>query len=60
MGVVWGGVCDHINHFCYHIKEIKLLKAWGGAAVMKGPGENTVQVISLSQNIVNTDSGSAG
>ena len=35
-----GGVCDHINHFCYHIKEIRLLKAWG-AAVLKGLGENT-------------------
>ena len=24
-----GGVCDHINHFGYHIKEIWIEKAWG-------------------------------
>ena len=35
-----GGVCDHINHFGSHIKEIGLWKAWG-AAMLKGPGENT-------------------
>ena len=36
-----GGVCDHINHFGYHDKEIRLLKALGGeAAMLKGPGEN--------------------
>ena len=34
------GVCDHINHFGSHIKEIGLWKAWG-AAMLKGPGENT-------------------
>ena len=38
-----GGICDHINHFGYHIKEIGLLKIWGarGPAMLKGPGENT-------------------
>ncbi len=41
MGMVWSlGVCDHINHFGCHIKEIWILKAWG-AAMLKGPGENT-------------------
>ena len=25
-----GGICVHINHFGYHIKEIWILKAWGG------------------------------
>ena len=35
-----GGVCDHSNHFGYHIKEIGLWKAWG-AAMLKGPGEST-------------------
>ena len=39
-----GGVCDHINHFGYNIKEIRLLKAWGPAK-LKGPGENTEPVI---------------
>ena len=39
-----GGVCDHINHFGYHIKEIRLLKAWG-AAMLKGPGENTAIIV---------------
>ena len=37
-----GGVCDHINHLGYHIKEKLVLKAWGGGGAMpKGPGENT-------------------
>ena len=36
-----GEVCDHINHFDYHIKEIGLWKAWGGGAMLKGPGENS-------------------
>ena len=36
-----GGVCDHINHFGSHIKEIGLWKAWG-AAMLKGPEENSV------------------
>ena len=36
-----GGVRDHINHFDNHIKGICLLKAWG-AALLKGPGGNTV------------------
>ena len=35
------GVCDHINHFGYHIKGIKLWKALGAATCMLGPGENT-------------------
>ena len=35
-----GGVCDHINHLGYHIKEKLVLKAWG-AATLKKPGENT-------------------
>ena len=35
-----GKICDHINHFGSHIKEIGLWKAWGGA-MLKGPGENT-------------------
>ena len=35
-----GGVCDHINHFGYHIKEIWTKKEWR-AALLKGPGENT-------------------
>lgn len=35
-----GGVCGHINHFGYHIKEISMLKAWG-ATTLKGPRENT-------------------
>ena len=30
-----GRVCVHINHFCYHIKEIGLWKAWG-ATILKG------------------------
>jgi hypothetical protein len=34
-----GGGCDHINHIGYHINEIWILKAWGGAAMMKGPGK---------------------
>ena len=36
-----GGVCDHITHFGCHIEVIRLLKAWGGAAMLKGPGENS-------------------
>ena len=35
-----GGVCDHISHLGYQIKEKLVLKAWG-AAMLKGPGENT-------------------
>ena len=35
-----GGVCDHISHLGYHIKEKLVLKAWG-AAMLKGLGENT-------------------
>ena len=35
-------VRDHINHFGYNIKDIRLLKAWGSAR-LKGPGENTDQ-----------------
>ena len=38
------GVCDHINRFGYHIKEIRLLKA-GGPAKLKGPGENTDAIV---------------
>ena len=37
-----GGVCDHSNHFGYHMKEIWLLKAWEGVTVLKGPEESTV------------------
>ena len=36
-------VCDHINHFGCHIKEKIVLKVWG-AAMLKGPGENTDRV----------------
>ena len=25
-----GVVCEHMNHFCYHTKEIRILNAWGG------------------------------
>ena len=41
-----GGVCDHINYVGYHIKEIRLEKAWG-AAMLKGPRENTEHAIGL-------------
>ena len=41
-----GRVCDHINHFGYHIKEIRPLKAWGSAK-LKGPWENTEIIESL-------------
>ena len=34
-----GGICDHMIHFYYHIKDIRILKAWGGGgAMLKGPG----------------------
>ena len=48
-----GGVCDHINHFGSHIKEIGLWKAWG-AAMLKGPGENTVlyKMVCLSCSLI--------
>ena len=36
-----GGVCDDINHFGSHIKDIGLWKAWG-ATMLKGRRENTV------------------
>ena len=42
-----GGVCDHINHFGYHIKEMWILKAWG-AAMLKGPGENTGKLCTVA------------
>ena len=42
-----GGVCDHINHFGHHIKEMWLLKAWG-ATMLKGPGENTELLTGMS------------
>ena len=42
-----GRVCDHINHFGYHIKEIGLWKAWG-AVMLKGPGENTDIIVKLA------------
>ena len=39
MGIVgvcgMDGVCDHISHFAYHIKEIWIQKAWG-ATMLKG------------------------
>ena len=35
-----GGVYDHINRLGYHIKEVRLLKAWGPTK-LKDPGENT-------------------
>ena len=41
-----GGVCDHINHSGYHIKEIRLhMEDMGGRynnIMLKGSGENTV------------------
>ena len=41
-----GGVCDHITHFGYHIKEIRLhVEDMGGCynnIMLKGSGENTV------------------
>ena len=37
-----GGVYDHAyQSFGYHIKEVSLLKVWGGA-MLKGPGEKYV------------------
>ena len=44
-----GGIRDHINHFGYHIKEIRLLKAWGHAK-LKGPGENTASIMVLTSS----------
>ena len=38
--MVQGRVCDHINHFGYHIREMGLWKA-RVAAMLKEPGENT-------------------
>ena len=35
-----GGVCDHINHLDYHIKDKLVLKEWG-TTMLKGPRENT-------------------
>ena len=46
-----GGVCDHINHFGSHIKEIGLWKAWG-AAMLKGPGENTALAAAVTVEAV--------
>ena len=41
VGVVWGGVCDHINHFWLPHQRICILKALGGegAAMLKVPRE---------------------
>ena len=36
-----GGVCDHSNHFGYHIKEILWIMKARVVAMLKGPGENT-------------------
>ena len=35
-------ICDHINHFDYHIKEIKLhVERMHGAILPNWPGENS-------------------
>ena len=41
-----GVVCEHMNHFCYHTKEIRILNAWG-ASMLK---ESTAIVATVHQN----------
>lgn len=41
MSELEGIVCDHIYHFDYHIKKIRLhVEHMHGAILLKGPGEN--------------------
>ena len=41
-----GGVCDHINHFGSHIKEIGLWKTWGGGHYAERAwGEHCIEMI---------------
>ena len=37
-----GVVCDHINHFGYHAHQRNMTIEGMGAALLKGPGENTL------------------